>query len=53
MLTIGSILVPVDLSAGSAEALRYAAALRRGGSALAPDASIEVVRGVDFGSSAA
>ncbi len=48
MLALRSLLVPVDLSTGSAEALRYAAALRRGERAPARGARIEVVHVVDF-----
>ncbi len=48
MLEIGSLLVPVDFSTGSTEALRYALALRRGERGLARDAAIEVVHAVDL-----
>ncbi len=48
MLAFRSILVPVDLSLGSAEALRYALALRRGENAIARDAEIEALRVVDL-----
>lgn len=43
MLAMRSILVPVDFSAGSADALRYALGLRRGERSPARDARIEVV----------
>jgi nucleotide-binding universal stress UspA family protein len=48
VLAFRSILVPVDFSTGSAEALRYALALRAGERGVARGASIEVVHAVDF-----
>jgi nucleotide-binding universal stress UspA family protein len=42
------ILVPVDYSTGSAEALRTAAALRRGETPFAPGAALDVVRALDL-----
>jgi nucleotide-binding universal stress UspA family protein len=48
MLSLRSLLVPVDLSLGSAEALRYALAMRRGERGIARGARIEVLRVVDL-----
>jgi nucleotide-binding universal stress UspA family protein len=48
MLEIRSILVPVDFSGGSAEALRCALALRRGAGAIARGARVEVAHAIDL-----